>query len=303
MTDGVQRVNSEDAGAFILRRRVERDYTVLPNTVLRDMRLTFKARGLLVYLLHLPADWRANLRHLSSLGPDGRTAIASAVDELREIGYLAISRPRDAQGLYVTTEWTVTDSPSCDPRSGFPNVDNPNADYPNTENLPLLSTNTQQELKKLKTTTTRSPINPKPPKVVVDEFESLKFPAIVFSRELVASAKQTLRGCPAEHRQGVLDEVAGIFTKGKLRGSPIGLLARLSERARDGKFVPSAALSFRANQQREAAAQSLVESQRSAKQQATSPEAQAAARAGLAKMRETLAKPSQRPQRAKGKSA
>ena len=56
---------------------------------------------------------------------------------------------------------------------------------------------------------------------------------------LAPSARRLLADCPASDRVAVLHEVAGIMSRGRLRGSPIGLLHRMVERARAGTFVPS----------------------------------------------------------------
>lgn len=63
-------------------------YTVVDRRAITDERLSFKARGLLVWLLDKPDDWRVDRATLAKAGPDGEHAIRSALNELRDAGYL-----------------------------------------------------------------------------------------------------------------------------------------------------------------------------------------------------------------------
>ena len=58
------------------------------------------------------------------------------------------------------------------------------------------------------------------------------------------SAVGVMAECPGEHREAVLQEVAGIVDRGRLRGSPIGLLHKLVEKAREGTFAPSLGIAY-----------------------------------------------------------
>ena len=94
---------------IVRRRRVDR-FTIVPNDVLRDVRLSWKARGLLAYLLSLPDDWRTSSDRLARLGPDGRDAVRSGLRELEELGYLVRRRIQSSTGRW-STELIITDEP------------------------------------------------------------------------------------------------------------------------------------------------------------------------------------------------
>ena len=65
-----------------------RAFTVLGNEVLRDRRLSFTARGILVFLLSLPDGAREDVRTLADHHPGvGRRGVAKALDELITYGY------------------------------------------------------------------------------------------------------------------------------------------------------------------------------------------------------------------------
>jgi hypothetical protein len=62
------------------------NFTRVPNTLLRDSRLSFKARGILVMILS-HGKWDATNEWIQSQGLEGREAIRSAVKELIQHGY------------------------------------------------------------------------------------------------------------------------------------------------------------------------------------------------------------------------
>ena len=144
--------------AYIVRRYVSRDFTHLDNALIRDKSISWKALGILVYLLSLPPDYRLRLCHLSSLRKSGRDATRAGLKELEAAGYLSIERKTDEGGRFSATVWRVSDVPFCFPRTENPNTVNPTVEKPETgkpalEKPTLLRTNKQQELKRKRTKT------------------------------------------------------------------------------------------------------------------------------------------------------
>ncbi|WP_329022494.1 MULTISPECIES: hypothetical protein [Streptomyces] len=79
--------------------------------MLRDSRLSFTARGILVYLLSLPDGADIDVRKLADRHPRvGRRGVQSAVDELIAAGYYVRRTRRDDHGR-LRTETFVTDTP------------------------------------------------------------------------------------------------------------------------------------------------------------------------------------------------
>lgn len=74
--------------------RVEKtnNYTVMSNYHLRDKNLSLKAKGLLSFMLSLPEDWDYSLNGLNSILKENETAIKTALDELKENGYLLVEK-------------------------------------------------------------------------------------------------------------------------------------------------------------------------------------------------------------------
>lgn len=90
--------------------RPTESFTIVSNAIVTDSRLTWKARGLLIYLLSKPDNWRTNAEQLAKAGPDGRDAVRSALRELEELGYMRRRRSQDARGRWTTSS-IVYDSP------------------------------------------------------------------------------------------------------------------------------------------------------------------------------------------------
>ncbi|QDH93298.1 helix-turn-helix DNA binding domain protein [Microbacterium phage Cressida] len=103
-------------------------FAQIANAALRDERLSWKARGLLAYLLSHREGWRTSVSRLSRMAPDGRDSVRAGLNELIEHGYVIRSedRIRDARGRLGDYEYTVTDFPTTGfPTQGFPTQENP----------------------------------------------------------------------------------------------------------------------------------------------------------------------------------
>ena len=70
--------------------RIEKnsDFTIMPNYPFRDMRLSFKGRGLLGTMLTLRDDWDYTLAGLTAISPHGKSYVSTGLNELERLGYL-----------------------------------------------------------------------------------------------------------------------------------------------------------------------------------------------------------------------
>jgi len=92
-------------------RRPDTGFTIMHNETIRDTGLSFKARGLLLYLLSLPDDWTVSADHLQRMSAkDGRDAIRTGLVELERAGYLRRWKHQDARGRWIN-ESIIYDRP------------------------------------------------------------------------------------------------------------------------------------------------------------------------------------------------
>ncbi|MFJ9952448.1 hypothetical protein [Kitasatospora sp. NPDC091207] len=99
-----------------------RHFTVLPNGLLQDRRLSYTARGLLAGLLSRPDGRREDGRQMADTSPQGRGAVRRALKELTDAGYYRVETVRLPNGT-LRSEAHVYDSPQL--RRPLPGVPRP----------------------------------------------------------------------------------------------------------------------------------------------------------------------------------
>jgi len=95
---------------MIHRIRKTSQFCQIPNLLARDKRLSYKARGILLYVLSQTDNWHTSKQWLEEGGTEGREAIASAIKELVRFGYLKIEEPPPHAGQFLPHIWYWTDS-------------------------------------------------------------------------------------------------------------------------------------------------------------------------------------------------
>ena len=132
-----------------IKTKKEKNFTVLDNTFIKDTRLSWKAKGLMTYLLSLPDDWTIHLSEIEQHATDGKSALRSAINELKEFGYLKAEQKREnnrfAEMVYIIIE--NPDSPLTD----FQQTENLQTENLNSENQTLQNTNNDKVLNKQST--------------------------------------------------------------------------------------------------------------------------------------------------------
>ncbi|PEM89490.1 DnaD domain protein [Bacillus toyonensis] len=125
----------------IVRVEKTKNYSVVNNTGLRDERLSWKAKGILAYILTLPDDWVFYREELATHAKDGLDSLRSGMKELKEYGYLQRLPIRNDNNKIVSWETVIHEVPQVEPLADFPPVENPPVGNPPVENPELLNTN------------------------------------------------------------------------------------------------------------------------------------------------------------------
>jgi hypothetical protein len=89
----------------------ENPYAQVDKSILKNPSLSWKAKGLLTYLLSLPNDWKIYESELVKHSNDGIKALRSAVKELIDAGYMVRNKIRNEKGQYIGYETLVYEVP------------------------------------------------------------------------------------------------------------------------------------------------------------------------------------------------
>lgn len=93
-------------------------FTTVDRGLVNDDRLSFRARGILVWLLDKPDGWKIQADSIARQGKEGRDAVRSALCELEAAGYVERRKFRDGDGRWQS-ESIVRELPG-QAQDGFP---------------------------------------------------------------------------------------------------------------------------------------------------------------------------------------
>ena len=71
--------------------KTEANFTIIANHILRDNRVSLKARGLYATIQGFPDSWNMSIKGLESILKDGKDSIRASLKELIEFGYIEYS--------------------------------------------------------------------------------------------------------------------------------------------------------------------------------------------------------------------
>jgi len=77
------------------KQHKRKNYTVVDNTFINDNNLSWKAKGIMLYLFSRPDDWQVYIKDLINKAADGEKALRSGLKELEKFGYLTRFVERD----------------------------------------------------------------------------------------------------------------------------------------------------------------------------------------------------------------
>jgi hypothetical protein len=97
--------------AVIVRVKKRDRYVVISKVPLEDKRLSWKAKGLLAYLLSKPDQWTVMVTQLVNESTDGKDAVRTALLELQASGYLEGEPQRAENGRFAPTDLVVYEEP------------------------------------------------------------------------------------------------------------------------------------------------------------------------------------------------
>ncbi len=212
----------------IIRTPRNGQFLVVSHTPLKDIRLNWDSRGLLVFLLSKPDDWTVNVEYLIKQAPSGRDKIYRMLKELITFGYIERQQKRNPSGniegyIYFVYELPLSPYPDK-PEPGTPDSNTP---IPETQEN-LLTTDTNYVCSS-STTTNKS----------VESSEEQLITPSTLSKQETEQAINLVSQFQFTKSQQLLDELTGIINDGKLRSSPIACLTGLVNKECKGEFNPA----------------------------------------------------------------
>lgn len=115
-----------------IKKQYQKGFTTVDNVVLNDTSLSWKAKGLFVYLWSQSDEWDFYETEVVKHSTDKIASLKSGLKELEQQGYLKRQRKRDDKGHLKENEWILSDNPM---------LENPMLDNPMLENHTLTNTN------------------------------------------------------------------------------------------------------------------------------------------------------------------
>ncbi|MFJ7891321.1 DnaD domain protein [Lysinibacillus xylanilyticus] len=136
----------------IIRVAKNSNYVVMNRTALNDNRLSWKAKGIMAYMLSMPDDWVFYMDELITHSTDGKASFRAGFNELKKCGYIERKPIREGQRI---KEWEtiVHEVPINSLLTDFQEVEkqeieNQEVGFQEVENRTLLSTDNNQVLNK-----------------------------------------------------------------------------------------------------------------------------------------------------------
>lgn len=122
----------------IFRQSKTNNYSIIHNEILRRNDISWKAKGIMCYVLSLPDDWVIYLEELIEHATDKKASFRSGWTELTEKGYVRRFPVRNESGKII--EWRTEIRENVDLTTSSPLTDFQEVENQEVENRKLLST-------------------------------------------------------------------------------------------------------------------------------------------------------------------
>ena len=116
----------------ILRVVKNGNYSVVSNEPFNDPGLSWKAKGLLAYLLTKPDNWQVNVEQLRKASSNGRDSIYTALKELIAARYIVRVQKRKEKGRTGGYDYIISETKI--PLMELPFTENPETEKPHINN-------------------------------------------------------------------------------------------------------------------------------------------------------------------------
>lgn len=122
-----------------------KNYTIMSNHHLQNKNLSLKAKGLLSYMLSLPEDWDYSLAGLEANCKESKTALTTALNELKANGYVKIEKmyPNQTKSKKIEYVYNIFEEPHLGQDIHKQDIENLDLDFQDVEFNTQQNTNKQ----------------------------------------------------------------------------------------------------------------------------------------------------------------
>lgn len=94
-----------------LKKHYTHSYTVINNSIVKDDSISFRAKGIFIYLWSLPDNWTFSILETARHATEGKSAVRNAIHELETHGYLRREQTRYNNGKFSAGDWLLSEEP------------------------------------------------------------------------------------------------------------------------------------------------------------------------------------------------
>lgn len=236
-------------------------YTIISHLVTREARLSFEARGLLIFLSGLPENWTFYYKHIVMMSPSSMYKLRKTIAELRKIGAIEIKpnklskenaiqltkikKKEFKEGYFYGQKWSLIAAEKwaieapLDWKASSIKESSGIADSAYSENLNYRATHTKKnksyELHNETTTTTDSLADSN----IYENDESMElFYPKRFTKQERESLETQLKVFKHELKQQILDQFAYNYRNGQIRNKDalLAYIMGLIRKAKKNEF-------------------------------------------------------------------
>lgn len=118
-----------------LKNNFTQNFVIIPRELLISNAISWRAKGLLCYMLDKPNGWEFTIEGIVAQGKDKVTSVKSAIQELKNAGALQVKKIQDPNtGRFIGYEWDISNFQIIFPKGSFTTLGNPAVGESTTSN-------------------------------------------------------------------------------------------------------------------------------------------------------------------------
>lgn len=196
-----------------IKSKVNKDYTVIPNYILKEENLSMQSKFLLIYVMSLPSDFEVSLNGLSRAlsNESSRVSVATirkCLKELKEVGYVVRVFDKDESGRMIGSHYNFYDTPQIKTKTLVETVEKKQIE----SNLPSDKKKLLEKYLEYRQQMYRN--SPKSQKKKFKELKSITHITNLFHKHSIDDLSKAVE-------QTMINEWSGIFVKESKKQQPI----------------------------------------------------------------------------------